>query len=111
MKNNKYPYKGFISPSSSQFWKTDSVYLNNKRGKGNLTLRYWVLNNVVYTNNGPSIIKAVDCYRYKDYKDIIDAAISDLKNKEDGVWYFSEKDGWYSKPITDLINLYHYLVI
>lgn len=82
------------------FVKQDHEYLMDKIKKFGSCVRFFKYNGVVYTNNTLSsnrylsgmkhfIVQANQCDRYTtDFKSIINAAINDLRDREDGIYYF-----------------------
>ena len=86
------------------FWENDRKYLTQKFKQGKVTTRFFLYKGVVLTNRGDFsglICRATESDRYERYKHIIDAAIHDLANKQDGVWYFNAADKWYRQPLPD----------
>lgn len=88
------------------FWKDDQEYLRDRLNKRILTTRFWLYKGVVFTNRKDVrtlICPAKETDRYEHSKDIIDAAIHDLANKEDGTWYFDAINKWYRKPLPEFL--------
>lgn len=69
---------------------------------GNI-VRFYVLNSVVYAIGGrkKGICPARESDRYAEFKDIIEAAIEDLKDKPNGCWmYYPSIGKWLGVPIS-----------
>jgi hypothetical protein len=90
------------------FWYQDGKFLEKRNAENSRpTLRFWVYKGEIYTNDYPGsfkIVLAKESERAKTSPSMIHAALSDLKDKDDGVWYFGQqpeasKIGWYCKPL------------
>lgn len=82
--------------------KPNKIKIDLTDGKSATFYKY---NNVIYNMDSTKklcINIANKSSRYKEYKDLIDAAIQDLSNPnyEDGKWIFNGKYGWLPAPIS-----------
>lgn len=73
------------------------------KNKNQVGVTFFKFNGVVYNYDNTQqhyINIASKSSRYSEFKNIIDAAIEDLKNKPDGKWVFVRpKEGWINIPI------------
>jgi len=85
-----------LAPQTGKNWQLSIA-------KFGMFVRFYVFNSTVYSVESfdGGIIKATDSSRYKEYQNIIDSAIQDLKNEDDGCYlYYSPPIGWISVPVS-----------
>lgn len=64
--------------------------------------RFYAVNSIVYAieTTNDSIVKAIESSRYERFKRLIDAAISDLSERENGCYLSYSRLGWVYVPIS-----------
>lgn len=94
------------------FIKEDHETLIKLIKKYGSCVRFFKYNGKVYTNQSKNvsflpdprhlIVPVLECDRYqiKDFKPIVEAAINDLSEKRDAIWYFTNNK-WFHKPLPD----------